>query len=156
MLSRAPLLTLDAACLPAQARNAVRGADAARWCEAPRGEAWLEVRPEAAEHLITSGDVGRPAHVLATAFPEVVPCCFEHLAEPWWFCPADKPNCALRGLLQSSESKEQLKRRIGAFRKWVCARPEREMVIFGHSTFFKYFTNSGTRLKNCEVLTIRV
>ena len=140
-----------------QARNAVRSFDASRWSEPSRTEPWLVVRSELAEHLVTSGDVGRPSSVLAAVFaPEgVAPACFEHLPDTWWFCPPAKPNCALRGLLLSSEPKAELQRRIGLFRKWVCNRPEREMVIFGHSTFFKYFTNSENRLKNCEVLTLR-
>jgi hypothetical protein len=134
----------------------VRGADAVHWGEPSHVEPWLMLRSELSEHLITSGDVGRPSGVLSSAFPEVAPACFAHLADTWWFCPPEKPNCAMRSLLQSSEPKAELRRRIGAFRKWVCNRPEREMVVFGHSTFFKYFTNSETRLKNCEVITIRL
>jgi broad specificity phosphatase PhoE len=136
------------------ARGALLRADAQRFPEPSQEQPWMVVRSELSEHLITSGDVGRPASTLAASFPELAAATFEHLPDTWWYCPGHgKVNCGARGLLQASEPRAELQRRIGAFRKWACARPEREMVVFGHSTFFKYFTNSEGRLKNCEVLT---
>ena len=134
------------------ARCAVLNADAARFPQPSQEQPWMVLRSELAEHLVTSGDVGRPASTLAAAFPELAAATFEHLPDTWWYNPGgDKFNCAARGKLQATEPRSELLRRCGAFRKWACARPEREMVVFGHSTFFKYFTNNENRLKNCEI-----
>jgi len=139
------------------ARGALLGADAQRFPEPSQEQPWMMVRSELAEHLVTSGDVGRPASQLAAAFPQLAAATFAHLEDTWWYNNPNgsgKLNCAVRGVLQATEPKDELRRRIGNFRKWACARPERELVVFGHSTFFKYFTNSEGRLKNCEVLTL--
>lgn len=131
-----------------------RGAFAQRPPAAADGQ-WMVLRPELAEHLMTSGDVGRPAPLLAAAFAEQLPpASFAQLADIWWHCPPGRPNCAHRRLLQGEESMESLRRRIGLFRKWACSRPERELVIFGHSTWIKYFCGAQRRLHNCEVCTV--
>ena len=42
------------------------------------------------------------------------------------------------------------------FRQWVLRQPHRVIVAFGHSTFWKEFSGSTERLRNCEVDTIYV
>lgn len=50
------------------------------------------------------------------------------------------------------ESIDNMRRRVSEFASWLRHRPEHVVVAFGHSTFWKYFANSRTRLRNCEVL----
>jgi hypothetical protein len=45
-----------------------------------------------------------------------------------------------------------MRRRVSEFASWLRHRPEHVVVAFGHSTFWKYFANSKTRLRNCEVM----
>ena len=46
--------------------------------------------------------------------------------------------------------------RVGMFRAWLLARPERVVVAFGHSTFFKEFAQLSVRMANCEVKLLKV
>ena len=83
---------------------------------------------------------------------------FAGLPEHWWFCPPAKPNCAAARLLGCSEPRAQLLARVAAFRKWLLQRPEREVVVVGHSTFFKYLLQTegvnDRRLKNGELYSL--
>lgn len=49
-----------------------------------------------------------------------------------------------------------LQERCGRFRKWLQDQPQKVIVVVGHSTFFKVFTSSPHRLKNCEIQTILI
>ena len=50
------------------------------------------------------------------------------------------------------ESVDKLRARVSEFSRWLRNRPEQVVVAFGHSTFWKYFTNNKKRMHNCEVL----
>ena len=62
--------------------------------------------------------------------------------------------------LGQGEPRQAFLQRVGAFRKWVLAHPERELVVFGHSTFFKYLAQqeglADRRLRNCGILTLQL
>ena len=49
-----------------------------------------------------------------------------------------------------------LQERCGRFRKWLQNQPQKVIVVVGHSTFFKAFTSSPHRLKNCEIKSILI
>ncbi len=49
-----------------------------------------------------------------------------------------------------------MQERCGQFRKWLEEQPQKVIVVVGHSTFWKVFTSSPHRLKNCEVQTIMI
>jgi broad specificity phosphatase PhoE len=141
------------------ARQAVGAACPGTWAMPPREAPWVSVRPELSEHLVTCGDVGRPRQALCEAFPDLAAGgAFGQLADVWWFCPPGRPNCCTRRCVSVSETRDQLRARVGAFRKWVLTQPGEELVVFGHSTFFKYFMQGegmeGSRLKNGEVMTL--
>lgn len=114
------------------------------------------VRAELAEHLMTAGDVGRPPSALMEAFPELHGNVFAGLPPVWWHSAADAPSCCASARLGTGEPKRDFVKRVAAFRKWLFSRPETEMVVFGHSTFFKYFQGiaDDRRLKNGELLTL--
>ena len=141
------------------ARQAVGAACPDTWAMPTRETPWVSVRPELSEHLVTCGDVGRPRRALCEAFPDLAAGgAFGQLADVWWFSPPGKPNCCTLRCVSVSETREQLRARVGAFRKWVLTQPGEELVVFGHSTFFKYFMQGegmeGNRLKNGEVMTL--
>lgn len=144
------------------ARQAVAQASPDTWrLPAPGGACWVAVRPELTEHLATCGDVGRPPRELAAEFPDLAAAgAFGHLPDVWWHSPAGRPNCCAQRVFNVSESRDQLRARVGAFRKWVITQSSTEMVVFGHSTFFKYFMQGegvmDTRLKNAEVFTLHL
>lgn len=52
------------------------------------------------------------------------------------------------------ESADCMRRRVSEFGRWLTHRPEKVVVAFGHSTFWKYFSNSKTRMRNCEVVQL--
>lgn len=113
----------------------------------------IEVCDIHTEHVHTSGDVGRPAWMLAQEFPWI---SFAGLKDVWWFSPEEAPNDPLKGLFQSRESIEQLRKRVGAFRQFILSRTENVIAVIGHSTFFKELSGRRQRMQNCEILTIRV
>ena len=47
-----------------------------------------------------------------------------------------------------------MRQRLSEFSRWLHARPERVIVAFGHSQFWKAFSNSKTSLRNCEFTCI--
>ncbi|KAH9563011.1 hypothetical protein CY35_05G102900 [Sphagnum magellanicum] len=93
------------------------------------------------------------AQVLAAEFPWL---SFESLPEIWWYSPAEFPNDALKEEFHSTEPMEELRKRVGIFRQFLLARAETVIIVIGHSTFFKEFTSSRRRMKNCEIQTMMV
>ncbi|UPR02337.1 histidine phosphatase [Chloropicon primus] len=105
-----------------------------------------------AEHLATTGDIGRPKSHLVKDFPNLKEALEEALEERWWWQP--NKNCAIEMKFESREPKKNLQKRVGLFRQWVLEQPQKVIVAFGHSTFWKEFSGSDTRLGNCEVDTV--
>ncbi|CAK9876897.1 unnamed protein product [Sphagnum jensenii] len=120
---------------------------------AQEGKEPVEVTALHTEHVSGTGDVGRPPKVLAAEFPWL---SFESLPEIWWYSPAEFPNDALKEEFHSTEPMEELRKRVGIFRQFLLARAETVIVVIGHSTFFKEFTSSHRRMKNCEIQTMMV
>jgi len=117
----------------------------------------LEVLPLIAEHCATTGDVGRPPHLLAASFPQLS----SHLAAlpspSWWYDPhgPDGPRANVghgpSARLAAPEPAAHMRGRVGEFGRWLSARPERLVVAVGHSTFFRSLTRARVRMRNCEV-----
>ena len=43
--------------------------------------------------------------------------------------------------------------RVGAFKRWLDSRPEKVIVVVGHSTYLKDLTGMNKRLRNGELHT---
>jgi broad specificity phosphatase PhoE len=93
------------------------------------------------ERLEHSGDVGRPRAALAAEFAALD---FGDLPEIWWKHDPVRPTA------MDVESEAELASRVAAFRQWLAARPERDIAVVGHGTFFNRLT--GHVFANCEVL----
>lgn len=119
------------------------------------------VLPEVTEHLMTNGDIGRNPEDLAEQFPQLHPQLSD-LPERWWYNRQDKVNCSYLRQFGAREPKENLQRRIKAFRQWILSRPEETFVAVGHSVFWKAFATScknGIKqesLKNCSWMQLHV
>ena len=114
----------------------------------------IKVCSHMAEHLATTGDIGRPKSHLIKDFPKMKEALEEDLEEHWWWQPGKNDAIAMR--FDSREPKKNLQKRVGLFRQWVLNQDHRVIVAFGHSTFWKEFSGNDTRLKNCEVATVIV
>ena len=44
-----------------------------------------------------------------------------------------------------------MQKRVDSFASWLGKRPEKLVIAFGHSTFWKEFTKAQTRMKNGEL-----
>lgn len=44
-----------------------------------------------------------------------------------------------------------MRHRIRQFKQWLLQRPEQNIVIVGHSAFFRDFLQTQVKMKNCEV-----
>lgn len=116
------------------------------------------VLPCITEKLVTSGDIGHPASDLCKWYPQLEGQ-LAAVPELWWHSPHAKPNCAVQKRFGSSENKEQLMVRIGAFRRWLQNRPEQVIVAVGHSAYWRAFQEvcQGTKpqhMHNCEIRLI--
>ncbi|XP_024376003.1 uncharacterized protein [Physcomitrium patens] len=109
------------------------------------GQHHVEVTPLHAEHVMCTGDIGRPPKILAGEFPWL---SFDGLPEVWWYSQSEHPNDAVRMEFNSVEPMEELRKRVGVFRQFLRSRPENIIVVIGHSTFFKELTSSRQRLMN--------
>lgn len=110
------------------------------------------------EKVITCGDIGHPASELRKLYPQLE-WQLAGLPEMWWHCPPGKPNCALQKRFGSSESKDLVLSRIGAFRRWLQEQPEKVVVAVGHSSYWRHFEEvcrgtKPTHMRNCEVRLI--
>lgn len=54
--------------------------------------------------------------------------------------------------LIETETEAEVAARIVRFRAWIEGRPERVIVVIGHSAFFQQVTSMPRKLGNCEVL----
>ncbi len=96
------------------------------------------------EHCYSSCDVGRAPADLAAEFPHLT---FGHLADIWWH---HGPDANEHGIC--IEPMDMLMGRVEDFRRWLMARPEREIAVIGHGTFFLHLT--GERFENCQRRTL--
>ena len=120
-----------------------------------RPGAAVHVLKDLAEHLATSGDVGRPRSALQAAVPALATQLAALPHEEWWWAPAKNDHATQR--FGSREPKGAFRKRVGEFRQWVLSRPESNIVVFGHSTFFKELQGGhARRLANCELMKIRI
>jgi broad specificity phosphatase PhoE len=120
-----------------------------------RPGATVHVLKDLAEHLATSGDVGRPRSTLQAAVPALATQLAALPHEEWWWAPAKNDHVTQR--FGSREPKGAFRKRVGEFRQWVLSRPESNIVVFGHSTFFKELQGGhARRLANCELMKIRI
>eukprot|EP00997_Jenningsia_sp_PLL12_P011090 NODE_8560_length_405_cov_9.657303_g7683_i0.p2 GENE.NODE_8560_length_405_cov_9.657303_g7683_i0~~NODE_8560_length_405_cov_9.657303_g7683_i0.p2 ORF type:complete len:121 (+),score=36.40 NODE_8560_length_405_cov_9.657303_g7683_i0:25-363(+) len=83
-------------------------------------------------------DVGSPPAALAQLFPDFD---FSHLSERWWWSGQECGE-VWEGLRRGGgeESEESLEERVEGFRAWLGLRPERRVVVVGHSEFFHVLT----------------
>ena len=91
--------------------------------------------------------------LLEKDFPKIAGA-LQDLDETWWWQP--EKNDALSMKFDSREPKKNLQKRVGLFRQWLFGQSHKVIIAFGHSTFWKEFSGTGNRLKNCEVDTIHV
>eukprot|EP00775_Hariotina_reticulata_P002533 gene2533-2835_t len=117
-----------------------------------QGRGRVAILSTIAEHCHTSGDVGVPASHLRQRWPSFA-SQLDELQEHWWHNPDPRkaPNCAVRRLFYRNERVDEMRHRVSEFTRWLGQQPEQVVVAFGHSTFWKYFSNSKSRMKNCEV-----
>ena len=47
-------------------------------------------------------------------------------------------------------AQEEVRERIGEFKRWLSARPETCFALVGHSAFFQEMTGMDRKLSNCE------
>lgn len=121
----------------------------------------VTVLPEVSERLATSGDIGRKPADLCKEFP-MLGDQLSKLSEVWWFTKEDKVNCPYKLAFQAHEPKDNVYKRITAFKTWLIKRPEKYFVAVGHSMFWRDFAtscNNGVKqdmMRNCEWQVVHV
>jgi glucosyl-3-phosphoglycerate phosphatase len=131
------------------------------------------VRAECTERLAYACDIGSSVSILENAFPQLD---FGHVQprNAWWWTPEKlelpTTNSSLELLRRSPpgsragiEPIEMITRRVNAFRSWLIAQPESDVMVFGHGAYLRRFMMSeGSAIgavpwfNNCEVRTIRL
>lgn len=98
------------------------------------------VHPLLRERLFSTCDIGRSPDVLATEFPTLD---FSHLDPIWWHQGTKD------GDRDGIETLEVFEQRITAFCHWLKIRPERSILVVGHSDVFVHLT--GRKFRNGEL-----
>ena len=98
------------------------------------------------EYLENSCDVGRHPRALSADFPGLT---FDHLDDAWWYRETEDHNHVESPVIVQ-EPMDQFFDRIEAFRTSLWARPEDSVLVVGHATFFRHFSD-GRRFANCEL-----
>lgn len=102
----------------------------------------VAVRREVSERLCTSGDIGLPASKLKSNWPALASLgALESLPEHWWH-GGPHANCAEQQKFTLPERTAELESRVAAFRKWLHSRPEKNVVVVGHSVYFRSLQRS--------------
>lgn len=96
------------------------------------------------ERLESSCDVGRSPATLLTDYPDLE---LQHLPDVWWHTEGQRDD---RGI--HVEPLETALQRIAEFRAFLAGRPERNIAVVGHGTFFYYLT--GVFLPNCGMIEL--
>jgi broad specificity phosphatase PhoE len=102
------------------------------------------------EIMDTACDVGRVPSELKTDFPKLD---FSQLPEIWWYHPDDTNDQRSGTRAIVKETRAMAQARVDKFREWLRQRPEKHIVVVGHSAFFKLFLNESSKLPNCGVRT---
>ena len=99
------------------------------------------ILPFVREHLLCSSEVGRQPSILAKEFPEFK---FNNLHDYWW-----NDNIEINEKKITSESIEDLDKRVLIFKKWIYNRSEKRIALVSHGTFISRIINY--LLNNCEI-----
>jgi hypothetical protein len=111
------------------------------------------------ERVGSSCDIGTPKSVLQERFGSLVHF-MQDMPEEWWPHGAgDDDNAPLNPQFDGTVSMEDAQyfgRRVAIFKQWLQQRPERFIVVVGHSAFFKRLSNARFKLPNCGIKEIRM
>ena len=103
------------------------------------------------EAMDTSCDVGTSADELKSKYAARLNTS-DLRDNVWWYDSKDlKDRATENPQLIVRETKMDVSLRISAFRDWLLQRPEKVIVVVGHSAFIKQFTGMSRKLRNCEV-----
>jgi len=101
------------------------------------------VRREISERLCTSGDIGLPASQLRRNWPALASLgALDSLPERWWHGGPEAANCSAQQRFTLPERAHELEGRVASFRRWLHSRPERNVVVVGHSVYFRSLQRS--------------
>jgi len=111
------------------------------------------VHPLVRERLENGCDIGTPLSIISKEFPGFE--YHESMKEVWWYAPfeyitVDNYKEIFRNE-RYEESFDLLRERIEEFKIWLKNRPEKTIVVVGHSCFFQVWLNSKEKLNNCEI-----
>jgi Histidine phosphatase superfamily (branch 1) len=76
------------------------------------------------------------------------------IEERWWHRPDVNDAETMR--LSVHERKAEAQQRVSAFTRWVCSRPEKRFVVFGHGKWISMLTKRDKILANCEICEHRI
>jgi broad specificity phosphatase PhoE len=98
------------------------------------------------ERAESSCDIGRAPALLLAEYPTMD---FGHLPDVWWHALGEPDS---RGIIV--EPLETMMERLSLFRKFLAARPERNIAVVGHGTFFHHLT--GVSFANCAIVELEL
>ncbi|GAX75955.1 hypothetical protein CEUSTIGMA_g3398.t1 [Chlamydomonas eustigma] len=115
----------------------------------------VELLPLISEFVTTAGDVGSSTSCLSEDFP-MLSGPLSKIPEQWWYQAPKKANCAHLKELNSLEPKESRQKRVSELTRWLSSRPERFIIMIGHSSFWHEFRGRAEkRMNNGEMRCMR-
>lgn len=118
---------------------------------------------ELREWMDTYGDVGQNKKELLTMNEFSNYINFDELInDEWWLTHANKKNDGnFKTVMDTNgaiikETKDDIHYRIQLFKEWILQRPENNIVVIGHSRFFREFVGSKNKLHNCQMMRVHL
>eukprot|EP01127_Copromyxa_protea_P004983 TRINITY_DN14796_c0_g1_i1.p1 TRINITY_DN14796_c0_g1~~TRINITY_DN14796_c0_g1_i1.p1 ORF type:complete len:206 (+),score=60.31 TRINITY_DN14796_c0_g1_i1:30-647(+) len=115
------------------------------------------VHPWARERVDTACDLGTPTPLLKEKWSTVFPTAdFSLLSEDLWFyAPNSDTNLSnyQEQFKQEAwkEPFELVQERIAQLKEWIKNHEAKEIVVVGHSAYFKEWLNAPSKMPNCHI-----
>eukprot|EP00484_Ammonia_sp_Unknown_P022614 CAMPEP_0197025466 /NCGR_PEP_ID=MMETSP1384-20130603/5795_1 /TAXON_ID=29189 /ORGANISM="Ammonia sp." /LENGTH=261 /DNA_ID=CAMNT_0042453997 /DNA_START=28 /DNA_END=810 /DNA_ORIENTATION=+ len=79
--------------------------------------------------------------------------------EVWWKLPHEDSNDDDSADINeeycfSNETQQNVEERISAFKHWILQREEENILVVGHSRWFKQFVGASSKLNNCQMMKV--
>eukprot|EP01128_Nolandella_sp_AFSM9_P007432 TRINITY_DN4071_c0_g1_i1.p1 TRINITY_DN4071_c0_g1~~TRINITY_DN4071_c0_g1_i1.p1 ORF type:complete len:211 (-),score=57.95 TRINITY_DN4071_c0_g1_i1:171-803(-) len=122
------------------------------------GDVPVLVQPIAREGVENACDIGTPKPLLTPNWEKRGATFGEVAQDLWWYAPVE--NHTIDNYQQLfreqrwEEPHEEVVARTLELEKWILQRPEKEIVVVGHSSFIKAWTGMDRKLANVEIHTI--
>lgn len=111
------------------------------------------------EWVDTLGDIGTSKTELMEKYntdDDKTNIDFSCIDDEFWWNQSIKTNDNEEKEAVIKESKQSVNDRISAFKHWILQREENNILVVGHSRWFREFVGAMFKLKNCQMMKVQL